>query len=117
EISDPVTSLIKKIDAATTENRSAKIGSFVVFLSEDDSLQDALRSLADKGGIRNTPLAVDVPAGPKDYKLAKEADVTVVLYVRQEVVSSFAYRTGELNASAIDAIIADVPKMLSVNRE
>jgi predicted P-loop ATPase len=116
EISDNLTSLVKKIDAETAKNKSAKMGSFIVFLSDDESLQDKLKDLATKEGIKNCIFALDNPAGPKGYEVAKDADVTVVLYRQQKVESNYSFKKGALNAKAIDAIIADVPKIIPVKK-
>jgi hypothetical protein len=112
EISDNLTSLVKKIDAETAKNKSAKMGSFIVFLSEDEKLQDKLKALASKEGIKNCVFAIDNPAGPNGYSVAKDADVTVVLYTKQKVAANHSFRKGQLNTKAIDAIISDVPKIL-----
>ena len=65
EVSDSLTSLVKKIDAATAENSEKKMGSFVVFLSDDEKLADQLKTLAEKSNLKNTILAVDNVAGPR----------------------------------------------------
>jgi len=117
EISDPLINLVKKIDTETAKNKKARMGSFVVFLSEDEKLDDALEALATKKEIKTTILGIlGNRAGPASYKLAKEADITVILYVRRKVAASHAYKHGELNAKAIDAIMADVPKILTAKR-
>jgi len=111
-----LTGLVKKIDDATVANKSKRMGSFVVFLSDDEKLEDKIKALATKEGIKSTVLSIDNPAGPKDYAVAKEADITVVLYNKRKVESNRAFKKGELNASAIDAIIADVPKILPAKK-
>ena len=45
EVSDNLTSLVKKIDAETAKNKKAKMGSFVVFISQDEKLGDKLKDL------------------------------------------------------------------------
>jgi hypothetical protein len=112
EVSDSLTSLVKKIDAETSKNGKAKMGSFVVFMSEDEKLADTLKALAEKEGIKKCVFTIDNPAGPKGYAVAKEADVTVVLYNNRKVMSNHAFKKGELNAKAIEKILADVPKIL-----
>lgn len=111
--SDTLTSLVKKIDAATAENKSKRMGSFVVYLSDDEDLGDKLKSLAEKEGIKNCILSIDNVAGPKGYEVAKDADVTVVLYNQRKVESNHAFKKGQLNAKGIDAVMADLPKILS----
>jgi hypothetical protein len=109
----PLTALIKKIDAATAAHQDVEMGSFVVFLNEDASLPGALKGLAEKEGIKQTVLATFAPAGPPSYHVAPDAAVTVVLYTNHKVVANYAFREGELNDKAIDAIVADLPKILA----
>lgn len=113
-VSDPLTSLVKKLDEATAKNAKAKMGSFVIFLNDEESLPDRLKALAEKEGIKKCVLAVDngSPTGPKGYDIAKEADVTVVLYNKRKVAANYAFKKGELNTPAIDKILEDVPKIL-----
>jgi hypothetical protein len=112
EVSDPLTSLVKKIDAETVKHKSDRMGSFVVFLSDDEKLQDQLKILADKQGIKRCVLTIDNPAGPGPYKVAKDADVTVVFYESRTVKANYAFKKGELDDKAIERIVADIPKIL-----
>ena len=117
EVSGPLTSLVKKIDAETAKNSKAKMGSFVVFMSEDEGLNDKLKSLAEKEGIKKLVFSIDNPAGPKAYAVSKDADITVVLYNQRKVMSNYAFKKGELNDAAISKILADVPKILPEKKE
>src|SRR5712692_5273461 len=108
EISDHLTSLVKKIDAATVKNSGRSMGSFVVFLSDDENLEKKLKDLAKKEQLKETVLTIDNPSGPRGYDLAKEADVTVVLYTHRNVKANYAFRKGEMKASDVDKIVADV---------
>src|SRR5437763_15909097 len=112
EVSDPLTSLVKKIDAETVKHKPQHMGSFVVFLSDDEKLQDQLKDLAEKQSIKKCVLTIDNPAGPGPYKVAKDADVTVVFYENRNVKANYAFKKGELNDKAIERIVADIPKIL-----
>jgi quercetin dioxygenase-like cupin family protein len=113
QVNESVLELTKRLDGETAKNKKARMGSVAVFLSDDESLPDALNALAKKEGIKTVPLTVlHNPVGPTRYEIAKEADVTVVLYVRNKVVANHAFRKGELTSNATDAIIADVRKIL-----
>jgi hypothetical protein len=112
EVSDNLTSLVKKIDAATVTNKKARMGSFVVFLSDDEGLGDKLKEIAKKEDIKQTVLTIDNPAGPKGYNVAKDADVTVVFYNKRKVEANHAFRKGELNSQAIEKVVADVKKIV-----
>jgi hypothetical protein len=115
ELNPNVTKLIKKIDACTIKNKKASMGSFVVFLSNRESLAKELKAMAAKESIKTTILSIDNPAGPKDYKIAKDADVTVLLYTDFTVKSNHAFRKGELNEKAINQIVSNVAKILPKN--
>ena len=66
-----------------------------------------------KHATGNVPLGIfEDPVGPPTYLLAREADVTVLLSVNQKVAANFAFRAGELNDTAIAAIMTAVPKLL-----
>jgi len=79
EVTDSLTSLVKKIDEATQKNSDARMGSFVVFCSDEEGLKKKLEDLADKEKLKKTILTIDNPAGPEGYDIAKDADVTVLL--------------------------------------
>jgi hypothetical protein len=112
EISDPLTSLVKKIDEATAKNKSCKMGSFVVFCSDEEGLEAKLKGLAKKEGLDHVVLTIDNPQGPPAYKVAKDADVTVVLYEHHKVKANYAFRKGELSDGDIEKVVADVAKIL-----
>ena len=112
DLNEPVTKLIKKIDAATVEHADAKMGSFVVFLNDNEDLQKKAKEVAENESIKKCVLSIDNPAGPKGYDVSKDADVTVVLYVKKNVKANHAFKKGELNDEAIDKIVADVKKIL-----
>ena len=84
----------------------------VVFCSADDALKGQLEDLAKKEGLKNVILAIDEPAGPPDYKVAKDADVTVLLCLERAVKVNRSFRRGEFDDRAIAQIMADVPKIL-----
>jgi hypothetical protein len=112
QTSPELTKLIKQLDAATSKNSSKSMGSFVVFLSDKEGLDKELSILAEKEKIQKTVLAVDNPAGPKGYEVAKDADVTVVLYVDRKVKANHAFKKGELKDGDIEKIVADIPKIM-----
>jgi hypothetical protein len=117
EISGPLTSLVKKLDACTTKNSSCRMGSFVVFCSDEEGLEDKLKDLAKKEKIKKLVLTIDNPAGPKAYKIAKDADVTVVLYVKHNVKANYAFKKGEMTTKDVAKIVAAVKKILPKDNE
>ena len=112
EITDSLTSLVKKVDEATAKNSGCKMGSFVVFCNDDEALKSKLEELAKKEKLENIVLTIDNPAGPTRYKIAKDADVTVVLYEKQQVKANHAFKKGELTDKEIEKVVGDVSKIL-----
>jgi predicted TIM-barrel fold metal-dependent hydrolase len=107
-------SLVKKIDETVGKNEDKKMAAFVVVLAEDaDAAAPKLETLAKEQGIKNVPLTIfDGEAGPADYKIAKDADVTVLLWTGQNVKANHAFKAGELNDKAIEGVVADTAVIL-----
>jgi hypothetical protein len=112
ECTPELTTLIKKIDAATAASKG-KMGSFVVFLGKGEDLESKLKSLVKKANLKETVLAIDNPAGPEGYKVAKDADVTVVLYRQRTCKVNYAFKKGGLTDKDVSSIIASLPKIQS----
>lgn len=112
EVDEPLVKLISKLDTATGKNRDVQLGSFVVFLSEKEGLQEQLASIAKKQGLQHIILSTYDPAGPEDFGVAKDSDVTVVLYRQHLVKANHAFRKGELNEQAVEKIVSDLPKIV-----
>jgi hypothetical protein len=111
EISDPLTKLVKAIDTATADNKDCRMGSFVVFMTDDD-LEKKLKDLAEREKLHQVVLALDNPAGPREYKIAKDADVTVVLYVGWVVKANYAFKEGQMKEDDVKKIVGDLKKIL-----
>jgi hypothetical protein len=112
EINDPLTSLVKKLDAAAAKHTDSKMGSFVVFMSDDEGLEAKVKGLADKEKLEKVVLTIDNAQGPPRYKIAKEADVTVVLYDKQNVKANYAFKKGEFKDEDVEKIVANLSKIL-----
>jgi hypothetical protein len=111
-VTPEVETLIKALDQETAKHGSAKMGSFVVFLSDNDGLEKQLKEMVQKDGLKKIVLSIDNPTGPEDYKVAKDADVTVVLYTKRVVKANHAFKKGELKKDDVQQIVADVTKIL-----
>jgi hypothetical protein len=110
-ITDPLISLAKKLDAAVGKYKAARLRAVVVILQDDAETERTLKDFGERQGIEKVSLAI-IPGVPKDYKLSKEADVTIVVYNRYKVEANHAFRTGELNDKAIETILADISKVV-----
>lgn len=104
--------LIKALEKATADNAKAEMGSFVVFLSDSDKTEKALKKFADEAKLKNVVLAVDNPAGPEKYSVSKDADLTIVLYTDRVVKVNKSFEKGKITDKDIEAIVKDVAKIL-----
>jgi|SRR5262249_41214431 len=112
DANDGLTSLVKKIDEVTAKNSDARMASWVVFCNDEEGLDKKLKELIDKEKIKKTLLAVGDKAGPEDYSIAKDADVTVLLYVKKTVKANYAFKKGEMTDKDVDKILGDLSKIL-----
>jgi hypothetical protein len=112
EVNGPLASLVKKLDEATVKNSDSRMGSFVVFLSQEEGIEKQVKDLAGSANLKKCVLCIDNPAGPGDYSVGKDADVIVVLYVGKTVKVNHAYKKGEFKESEIDKILGELPQIL-----
>ncbi len=108
-----MTGLVKKLDEAATQNKDARMGSFVVVLTADkDKMESELKKLAEKEGLKKIVLTIDSAAGPSSYEIAKDADVTVLLYVKNTVKKNYAFKKGDLDDKKVEVILKDLSAIL-----
>jgi hypothetical protein len=112
DLSEPLVKLITQLDAETDKHRQQGLGAFVVFLKDSEAFRTELGQLAKAKHLKHTILSIEDPAVLEDYKLAKDADVTAVLYTRSVVHANHAWKRGTLNDRATAAILADIAKIL-----
>jgi hypothetical protein len=112
DISDPLTSLVKKMDEATVKNSDCKMAAFVVFCRDEEGQEKKLKDWASKEKLKNTFLTIDNPAGPRGYDIAKDADVTVILYRDKVVKVNRAFKKGELKDADVQKILGELAAIL-----
>jgi hypothetical protein len=109
-LSEPLGKLAHQLDRALAEHKGVQLRGWVTFLAEDHGVMDPkVVAWAKRHAVGTVPLMVfEDQGGPPSYRLARDADVTVLLSVKQRVVANFAFRAGELT----DARVAEVMKAL-----
>ena len=118
EVSDPLTSLVKRIDhrlnGPNARRRGAdKLGVFVVFCNDDAGLQRQLEALAEKERLKHVVLCAHKSGGPPRYRVAREADVTVVIYEDSErVAANFPLKKGGLNEDKTAEVLRALTRAL-----
>lgn len=119
EITDELTSLVSQIDelvdSAADSRKPGCTHAFVTFLTDDpDELEPKLAEVAEESKLKNVPLTIyDGEAGHPDYKIAKEAEVTVLLWVNLKVSVNFAFGKDELDEEAVKKVVAAAKKHLA----
>ena len=103
--SDPLGKLVAGLDKAVADDKAAGLRAWVTFLNEDQSTLDSkVVDWGKKYAVRYVPLGVyENLDGPPSYRLGREADVTVLLFVNRKVVANFAFREGELTEACASA--------------
>lgn len=120
----PLAQLLKQLDDAVGRHQKAQLGSFAVFLNDEvakeeprEELVKRLQDLANGLGLKHVTLALDSAAGPKGYQIPKEADVTVLLYVKHKVLANHAFGKDGLTEKDVQAIVAEVEKLVPAKKK
>ena len=118
-LSDPLGKLVHKMDKLMNEHKAAELKAWVTLLAEDQTALDPqVVQWGQKHATGKVPMAVfEDLVGPPTYLLHREADVTVLLSVKQKVVANFAYRKGELNDAAIEQIVKTMPRIAGAKKD
>jgi hypothetical protein len=113
---DPLGKLAQGIDRALTEHKKAQLRAWITFLSDDQpGLDPQVVKWGRKFGLGTLPLAVFEDAqGPPAYRLSKDAEVTVLLCVKQKVVRNFTFREGELTDARVTEILKSIPGVVAM---
>jgi hypothetical protein len=113
-LSEPLGKLARQLDQAVLANKGADMRGWITVLNDDHLNVDAeAQQWSRKYGLRAMPVGVYEDAGgPATYRLARGADVTVLLFVNQKVVRNFAFRAGELNDERIAEVVKALPEIL-----
>ena len=114
EVNDSVTELISKIDKKVGENKDSKMAAFVVVITEDaDKVEKQLEKIAKEKDIKNVPLTIiEGTTGPENYKISKDAAVTVMMWNESTVKVNEAFDKPTLEAKAIEKLVAGTKSIL-----
>ena len=115
QMNDKVAKLTKNIDDQVGANKDAKMAAFVVVLTEDPEGQnDALKTVASTQKIANTPITTfDGLSGPPEYKIAKDADTTIMMWVDGKVKVNESLKASDLTDEKIAALTKSTSKILN----
>ena len=115
--SAPLGKLLARLDATVAAKKDAGFFAWMTLLAGNADL-DALAKWAQKQGLKAIPVgAFEDADGPPAYKLAADADVTVLLFVNRKVAANFAFRRDELTDEKVAEVAAAVGKLFQASRE
>jgi hypothetical protein len=120
EVSDPLTGLVKSIEkqlqaSAARRKGGETPGVFVVFCSDDPGLEQQVRNLIAKEGLKHVVLTIsrNKSQGPPRYRVARDADLTVVVYQGHDrVAANFVLDSDDLTADRCDDIVISMRRFL-----
>ncbi len=112
-LSEPLGKLASQLDRALAEYKKNDLRGWITLLHKDQSQIDAeVLQWAKKHKLRTIPVGVfEDTDGPPSYRLSRDADVTILLSVKQKVVVNFAFRAGELSDVKIAEVVRAIPKI------
>lgn len=111
KLSDPLGKLLAGLDAETTTRKDSGFKAWMTQLTTTADL-DKLSDWSKKQGLKSVVVGGFEDAdGPPAYKLHADADVTVLLFVKEKVVANYAFRVGELTDDTVKDVLKSVPKL------
>ena len=100
--------LLKQVEEEVEEHEDEKMMSFVNMIGADaESLKKAAADFVAKHDIKRIAFVVpdDAEHGPPDFKIAPDADVTVICYRDGKVQANHAFPRGGLTDDTIAAVV------------
>src|SRR3954466_14814245 len=111
-VSDPLARLLAVCDQAVADRPKDAMRAWMTVLGEKTIGIDDLSRWATKAGLKTIPVGVfDDPVGPPSYKLADDADLTVVVFERRKVVATFAFRAAEVDDEALKRLTEQLARL------
>jgi hypothetical protein len=112
ELTPQLVSLLKRVDAANAAQEDS-LGSCAIFCNDAEGLPAQLAQFAKQSNLNHTILATFTAGGPPRYKIAPDAEVTVLLYTHCTVKANHSFQKGALTEASIETSMADLPLILA----
>lgn len=107
-----VAKFVGQLDAAVAKHSDHGLKGFVNLLGANEGeLQTQAKTLGKSNKSVPVVVPVDFQKGPEGYALNDEAEVTIILAKKGEVVATHACAAGEFNDKAAKEILAQVEKL------
>ena len=94
QLDESIGKLARQLDKALGDYKKEDLRTWITFLSDDQTTLDPkVVAWSRKYAIRNLPVSIfEDLDGPPSYKLSRDAEVTILLSVKQKVQKNFAFR-------------------------
>jgi hypothetical protein len=111
-LSEPLAKLLAACDTEVSRRPKDGLRAWMTVLGEKSVALDDLGRWSKERGLKGVPVGVcDDPVGPPSYKLAKDAEVTVLLFVNRKVVVNATFRAGEMDDRAVKHLAQEVARL------
>jgi hypothetical protein len=117
----PTARLLRDLNEAVRANRKEKLFAWMVFLGEGDTaaqtaLERQVYAFARENGVTTLPLsALGDPQGPPGYRIAPEAEVTILFFRNGKVAYNRAYRVNDWSNQAAAGALKELPAFLKAS--
>jgi hypothetical protein len=107
--------LLKGLDKTVAQNADLQLRALLVLLTDEpEAAEEKLRKLAEKTKIKNVPLTVFADlAGPPAYRISKDAQLTVMMWVggKVKVNRAFGKEKQKLEKKHIKGLLKETDKL------
>jgi hypothetical protein len=112
-ITEPLTRLLEQLDARIASGKD-DLKALLVYLTDDPKkTATKLEALAARSALEHVPLTlVNNPYGPQDYKIADDAEVTILMWKGPTVRVNRSFGRGAMSDVDVKAVLHDLPKVL-----
>jgi hypothetical protein len=112
--SDELGKLAGRLDRALAEHKASDLRAWITFLGkEPETFDRPLLDWSKQHGLKSLPIGTfKEDDGPPTYRVARAADVTVVLFVARKVQATFGFRDQELTDDAVGRVLEAVRQLV-----
>lgn len=107
---EDVVNLTKELNSAVAKNEATQLRAFVNVLSSDRTAAEKSAKKLVADGSPQVPVVVPMESenGPANYGINPDAEVTVLIAGKLQVLASHGFAKGKFNADAVKALLAEI---------
>lgn len=110
-LTKPVGELLVELDQESAARKGTGFKAWMTLLTSKADL-DQLAKWSQENGLKNLPVgAFEDEDGPPAYKISKDVDVTVLLFVKEKVVANYSLKVNDLTKSKMQEIRKTIGKL------